>query len=290
MEFPKLTLKTIFEEYDKKENKKIKDIVSSYNYEERNIKESDLRLNVVYEGVKVSQRSYYTNDYVIIENDNKYYVVMRLRSKDKFYPMVIDLEQLDKVRNFETEEGKNGNWNFANKYVSFSRKNKTTMYYLHNVLMDFIPSNNNKSVDHLNRITYDNRLENLQIKSFSEQNVNQKIRKCMSSNLDKMPEKYRKYYLENRPRYVYWIYSKTHGHRIYAGPVNTIKEKRFSSKDDSKIPFLMQKAENYLIEEANKRGMKLDEYTSILSPEVQKLKSSYYQIVKKALHFFDFEI
>jgi len=289
MEFPKLTLKTIFEEYDKKENKKIKDIVSSYNYEERDIKESNLRLNVVYEGVKVSQRSYYTNDYVIIENDNKYYVVMRLRSKDKFYPLVINLKQLDKVKNFETEEGKTGNWNFANKYVSFSRKNKTTMYYLHNVLMDYTPIHG-KSIDHLNRITYDNRLENLQIKSFSEQNVNQKIRKCMSSNLDKMPEKYRKYYLENRPRYVYWIYSRTHGHRIYAGPVDTIKEKRFSSKDDSKIPFLMQKAENYLIEEANKRGLSFDKISSEFSPEVQKLKSSYYQIVKKALHFFDFEI
>jgi len=289
MSYPKSKLKQISLDIEIKEEKLNNKIVDEYNYKERDIKESDLRLNVVYKGVKVSQRSYYTNDYVIIENDNKYYVVMRLRSKDKFYPLVIDLEQLNKVRNFETEEGKTGNWNFANKYISFSRKNKKTMYYLHNVLMDHTPVYG-KSIDHLNRIKYDNRLKNLKFKTQSDQNVNQRTKKCFSKYIKNLPNDIQKHYEDNRVKYIYYEWhNRDKYHKMIIGPKNGIF-KTFRCVKYEDIPELMQKAEDYLIEEAKKKGMKLDEYTSILSPEVQKLESSYYQIVKKALHFFDFEI
>lgn len=193
---------------------------------------------------------------------------------------------MNTVINFQAE-GVSGNWNLSNKYVSFSKKKGKTSYYLYNILKDHVPNGSGKnSINHLNRIKMDNRLANLRMKSQSNKNINQKVRKCVNKRIEKMPQLYRKFYLNNRSRYIYWLPSKTHGHRIFVGPCGLIKEKKFSSKDPKQIPKIIQKVENYLIIEAKKHGMTEDQIISELDPEAHQLKREYNQIVKKASLFF----
>jgi len=290
MSFPELKLGKKAREQEERERKEDEKVVSEYDRSEREIKDSELKVNRVYPGKKVKQRSYTVNDYVIIEHNGQFYPVIRIMSKKRWLPLVIDLDSLNTVTNFEAE-GVTGNWNLANNYVSFSKKKGKTMYYLHNILKDHEPNGSGKdSIDHLTRIKLDNRLANLRMKSQSDQNVNQKVRKCASTQLDKMPQPYRDYYLKNRPRYIYWLPSRTHGHRMFVGPCGSIKEKKFSSKDPKQIPKLMEKAEKYLIEEARKHGMTEDQITSELDPEAHQLKREYEQIVKKASLFFHLDL
>ena len=291
---PKLILSNEAKNRENLEIKEDKEIANKYEIKENKILDTQNFLNKIYEGVKVKQRSYKTNDYCIIENNNNYYIVMRLRTTSnktfKWLPLVFDLDNLNKVINFK-ENGESGNWNLSNNYITFSRKNGTTMFYLHNIIVDFKPKGyGNNSCDHLNRIKLDNRNANLEIKTQSQQNNNQKTRKCASKNIDKIPEPYRTYFLENRPKFIYWLYSKTHGHRIVVGPIDNIKEKKFSSKDPTQIPFLMKKAEMYLIEMANQYNMTIDQITSDLKPEAHKLEREYRQIVLKASRIFKIDL
>jgi hypothetical protein len=260
-------------------------IANEYDISEKEIKSSDKLLNKQYTGVKVKQRSYTNNDYCVIENKNNNYVVMRLRTTSKgtlkWLPLVFDLDNFEFIKNFDVE-GETVNWNLANNYVTFSRKNGTTMFYLHNLIINVNPDGSGKEFcDHLNSITLDNRKDNLVMKTQSKQNNNQKTRKCASKSLYKMPEPYKTYFLENRPKFIYWLYDKSHGHRIVAGPVENIKEKKFSSKDPSQIPYLMKKAEDYLIDMAKQNNMSIDQITSDLEPKAHQLKREYRQIVLK---------
>jgi hypothetical protein len=289
MNFPELQLGRKAQEKKRKEALEDEVIVNQYDVSEKKIND-DWRANKVYPGKRVKQRSYTVNDYVIIEHNGKFYPVIRILSKKKWLPLVVDLEHLNTVVNFEAE-GVSGNWNLANRYVSFSKKKGKTMYYLHNILMNYEPDGAGKdSVDHLNRIHLDNRLVNLQMKSQSDQNVNQKVRKCASTQINKMPEPYRTYYLQNRPRYIYWLPSRTHGHRMFVGPCGPIKEKKFSSKDPKQIPKLMEKAEKYLMTEARKFGMTDDQITSELDTITHQLKREYTQIILKASKFFQLDL
>lgn len=283
--FPELILSKAAKNREIRELKKDQFIADNYEIKEVDILNNKV-LNKTYDGVNVTRRSYKTNDYCIIKNNNNYYVVMRLRTTSKgelkWLPLVFDLNDFNNVRNFEVK-GDSGNWNLCNNYITFSRKNGTTMFYLHNLILDFEPEGSGKnSCDHLNRIKLDNRKANLKMKSQSEQNNNQKTRKCASKKIDKMPEPYRTYFLENRPKFIYWLHSKTHGHRIVAGPIKDIKEKKFSSKDPKQIPILMKKAETYLIDMAKQKNITIDQITSDLSPEAHQLHREYRQIVLKA--------
>lgn len=283
--FPELVL---LKAAKKRENRELKkDHFIANNYETKEVDISDGKvLNKTYDGVKVKQRSYKTNDYCIIENNDNYYVVIRLRTTSKgelkWLPLVFDLDDFNSIRNFKAN-GNSGNWNLANNYVTFSRKNRTTMFYLHNLILDFEPEGSGKnSCDHLHRIKLDNRKANLKMKSQAEQNNNKKTRRCASKNIDKMPEPYKTYFLENRPKFIYWLHSRTHGHRIVAGPVEDIKEKKFSSKDPKQIPTLMKKAEKYLMDMAKQKNMSIDKITSDLNPKAHQLYLEYRQIVLKA--------
>lgn len=291
---PELTLSKAAKTLETRMIKEDKEIANKYEIKEYKIPNTEKILNKSYDGVKVKQRSYKTNNYCIIENNNNYYVVMRIRTTSngilKWLPLVFDLDNLNKVTNFEAN-GESGNWNLANNYVTFSRKNGTTMFYLHNSILDFEPSGSGKnSCDHLNRIKLDNRKANLKIKTQSQQNNNQKTRKCASKNIDKLPEPYKTYFLENRPKFIYWLYSNTHGHRIVAGPIDNIKEKKFSSKDPEKLPILMKKAEKYLMDMSEQYNMTIDRITSELDPVAYQLQREYRQIIFKASRILEIDL
>lgn len=250
--------------------------------------ENKIEINKVFDGVKVKQRSYTVNEYTIIEYNDSYFIVMKILSKKEIYYLVFDYGNLDIVKNFKIDETK-GNWNLTNNYVTFSKKRNGKCIYLHNMISGIEPNGSGKdSIDHLNRIKLDNRLVNLKTKSQSKQNENQDTRKCGSKSLELIPESQREYYLKNRKKFIYWLYSNTHGHRIYAGPVgDKIKERKFSSKDPTKIPELMRKAENYLYEEAKKYNMDLNKYTSALDNKSEILKKEYEDIVQSAKIIFE---
>lgn len=274
-----------------KKNKN-QEIIDSYEYQEKKIDNTNYSINVIYPGRKVKMRKRVTNDFIIIHYENKYYVVMRILSKEKFYPLVFDFEDLDLILNFEIEDF-SGNWNMTNEYVTFSRKINSKSKYLHNILFDIEPNGlGEKSIDHLNRIKLDNRRCNLKLKTQSDQNRNQKTRKCQSKKInDYLLEPYKSYYLENRSKFIYWMYENTHGHRIIAGPVgNKIKQKKFSSKYVKNLAKLMTKAQNYLLDEAKKNGLELHEISSDLDPKSENLKNEYLIIISIAKKFFDIEI
>ena len=284
VKFPELRLSRLIK--DREEKERLEDEQMDYCKEEKKIPSTNVYVNRVYPGVKVKQRSYMTNDYVIVEHNGLFYPVIRIKSKGSYFPLVIDLDQLDKILTY-TVQSTRGNWNLTNKYVTFSVKTDGVPQYLHNVIMDRIPDGSGKdSIDHLNRVILDNRRVNLKLKSQSDQNVNQRVRKCMSTKLDLLPKEYRDYYLENRPRYIYWLHSATHGNRVIAGPVGPIKEKKFSSTDSSELPSLIKIAEDYLFDEAKKLGLDLAQISSELTKEAYILKREYDQIIKKASFFF----
>ena len=106
--------------------------------------------------------------------NNKEYTIGTLASKNEIVKFVFDREDFDKV------DGKS--WHRAsNAYISHGIfvDGKKKEYYLHNIIMnllDFSGKGSKETVDHINRIGFDNRKENLRIITQSEQNLNQSKR------------------------------------------------------------------------------------------------------------------
>ena len=97
------------------------------------------------------------------------------------------------------------------KYVGLSKDGTEKRFYIHRLLgIHFIPNPDNKpTIDHINRIRDDNRLENLRWATRSEQNENRKEEslsknntsghKCISFNNDRKK----------------WIYCKTGKYKVH---------------------------------------------------------------------------
>lgn len=92
----------------------------------------------------------------IIESDDKYAYIL---IKDK--KVIIDKENIDKIKNIKWHISKNG-------YVTNGN------IYLHRLLLNFP---NNKIIDHINHNKLDNRVENLRICGYSENAYNKKMRR-----------------------------------------------------------------------------------------------------------------
>ena len=113
--------------------------------------------------------------------DNKPYRVYKIKYKDTCRLFVVDEDDGHKVREYKT-------WHIiSNGYVSHSYyvDKKEKVLYLHNLIMNrlnFPGKGATETVDHINRIGTDNRKENLQICSQSQQNFNQK-RKIRTAKL-----------------------------------------------------------------------------------------------------------
>jgi len=107
----------------------------------------------------------------IVYNGNEY-IVGTLSCKGEPIRFVFDKDDLSKVH------GKT--WHYAsNAYISHSviHDCKRKELYLHNLVMDrleYTGKGSAETVDHINRIGLDNRKENLQLVTQTEQNLNQK--------------------------------------------------------------------------------------------------------------------
>lgn len=103
--------------------------------------------------------------------NGKDYILGHVISNDKEYVFIIDKEDYDKVSKYS--------WHVtANNYIStsFVHDNKRKSLYLHNLVMNrdaFHGKGQTESIDHINRMGFDNRKENLRLISQTEQNINQ---------------------------------------------------------------------------------------------------------------------
>jgi hypothetical protein len=114
-------------------------------------------------------------EYTHIQYNNNKYTVGKVKHNDSFTYFVIDNEDYSKIKDYS--------WHtFSNNYIGHTIPIDSTrrVLYLHNMVMNrlgFPGKGAKESVDHINRIGFDNRKENLRVISQSEQNLNQSKKK-----------------------------------------------------------------------------------------------------------------
>ncbi len=107
--------------------------------------------------------------------NNKEYVVGTVITKDTHIKFIIDKEDYSKIKDLS--------WHYiSDRYICHNVivDGKQKALYLHNMIMNrlgFPGKGSKETVDHINRIGFDNRKENLRIITQSEQNLNQSKRK-----------------------------------------------------------------------------------------------------------------
>jgi len=109
-------------------------------------------------------------NYEIVEYNNKKYVIMHINSKNGTILCINNYENIDMI--------KNHGWYMINNYVTRSVKTDeeeiTIKLYIHREIMRKLCGDNidNLTIDHINRIKHDNRIENLRTATQSLQNSN----------------------------------------------------------------------------------------------------------------------
>ena len=109
--------------------------------------------------------------YTTVLYNNKKYVVGKVKYNDTYNKFVIDEDDFPKIKDYSW-------YTFSNSYIGHTIPVDSTrrVLYLHNMIMNrlgFPGKGSKESVDHINRIGFDNRKENLRIITQSEQNINQ---------------------------------------------------------------------------------------------------------------------
>lgn len=113
--------------------------------------------------------------YTNVEYNSKKYTVGKVINNDTFVHFVIDEDDYPKIKDYSWHSK-------ANAYIGHTIPvdNTRRELYLHNMIMNrlgFPGKGSKETVDHINRIGFDNRKENLRIITQSEQNLNQSKRK-----------------------------------------------------------------------------------------------------------------
>jgi len=185
----------------KKHNKKLAPKAKKVDSPKPFYKEDDIKILKEFEGIKSTAGKYsgiIFNNYRLVEiltekdkNKNKYYEIfvgydepnedateleLELK-KSTLYSFIIDIDDLDKIRNVEITNKFNKKeiihpiWHMStNQYIWTKIENKTV--YLHRFLMN-IASCSTETVDHINNNKFDNRKANLRKTTQSVQNMNQ---------------------------------------------------------------------------------------------------------------------
>lgn len=115
--------------------------------------------------------SYNNVHYIEVEYNGTSYLVGDIINSLYRTVFVIDKDEYKHVKEYRWHRS-------SNSYISFSltHEGKKKEMYLHNFIMgkiDFPGKGARETVDHINRISLDNRKENLRIITQSEQNMNQ---------------------------------------------------------------------------------------------------------------------
>jgi hypothetical protein len=146
--------------------------------------------------------------YIEVKHDNKEYVVGILVSNGEAVPFVFDADDKDKVYG--------RSWHVSsNNYIASAEihDGNRKQLFLHNLVsnrLDFPGKGAKETVDHINRIGFDNRKENLRIVTQSQQNMNQTTRTrniTLPEGCEIVPE--------DIPRHIWYIKANgAHGNRF----------------------------------------------------------------------------
>lgn len=204
---------------------------------------------------------------------NKYYTVASLKSKDEDVKFVIDMEDFEKIKNLSWHRASN---NYISNGVFVDGKKKEI--YLHNLIMNRVEFNGKglkESVDHINRIGFDNRKENLRVITQSEQNLNQSKR----NRKVELPED-SELTIDDIPKHIWYVKANgNHGDR-FAIELKTenITWKTTSSKNvllKDKLKSAIEKLEEYY-----KLYPHLNPNNTEINNKIKKLTDSYNEIIK----------
>jgi hypothetical protein len=146
--------------------------------------------------------------YQEVSFNGKYYIIGYVLYKDTEHKFIFDKEDYETVSKYS--------WHItSNNYIStsYTHDDKRKSLYLHNLVMNrdaFNGKGQKESIDHINRIGFDNRKENLRLITQSEQNINQ-VKKKRSIIL---PSKYN-IKPEDIPRHIWYVRENgLHGDRF----------------------------------------------------------------------------
>lgn len=215
-----------------------------------------------------------------IQYHNDEYVIMTIEASEHEnlykFPVLIDKDDYERVRKIT--------WFRTNNYISSSKMINYVKYttYLHQYIMNNKFDVNNY-VDHINRITFDNRKENLRIATQSEQNWNQQKRKrnvilpenC-GFNSDDIPTNI-EYHHEYKSDIQYFEISiKMNGIRIFRKKTTKSKQVNLLHK--------LEEAKKILKDTMNKHPEWFEHrcMNGNLTAEGNKLYESYFEILKLA--------
>jgi hypothetical protein len=205
--------------------------------------------------------------------NNKEYTVGTLTSKDEKVSFIFDTNDFDKV------DGKS--WHRAsNAYISHGIMidDKKKEYYLHNLVMnlsDFPGKGSKVTVDHINRIGFDNRKENLRVITQSEQNLNQSKR----SRKVELPED-SELLADDIPKHIWYVKANgNHGDRFAIEfKTENVTWKTTSSKNvllKDKLQTAKDKLQEYYI-----KYPYLNPNNEETNNKIKELTDSYNEIIK----------
>ena len=219
-------------------------------------------------------------EYDVVEYKNKKYLVCKTRTRNKLF--IVDYIFINTIPYI--------NWYYHNEhnegyiYTQYKSKlyNNQISLLLHNYVMNKLTFNGRsqlQTIDHINRIKTDNRLENQRFASPTEQNINQTKRQKRKIKLPKNCN----IKLEDIPKCV--IYKKTKNEEFFYIKIRKFPNIGFFRKDSSKSSKLSLK---YKFEEIKKflRQLKKkypDDFKKLnieQTSEITKIIKSYNEIVK----------
>jgi hypothetical protein len=220
-------------------------------------------------------RPSYIIKYTNVTYCNKDYTVGKVPFKDEIINFVFDKEDFDKVDGYSWHKSSN---NYISQGVIIDGKKKEL--YLHNLvlnILDFPGKGSKESVDHINRIGFDNRKENLRIITQSEQNLNQSKR----SRRVELPED-SGLTSDDIPKHIWYVKANgNHGDRFAIEfKTENITWKTTSSKNillKDKLQAAKDKLQEYYIQypylNPNNEG---------INNKIKELSDSYNEIIKLA--------
>ena len=213
--------------------------------------------------------------YSHIEYNGNNYTIGKVKHNDSFTYFVIDNEDYSKIKDYS--------WHtFSNNYIGHTIPIDSTrrVLYLHNLVMNrlgFPGKGSKESVDHINRIGFDNRKENLRIITQSEQNLNQSKR----SRRIELPED-SGLTPDDIPKHIWYVKANgNHGDRFAIEfKTENITWKTTSSKNvllKDKLQAAKDKLQEYYI-----KYPYLNPNNEEIHNKIKELADSYEQIIKLA--------
>lgn len=144
------------------------------------------------------------NSYCFIKNNstNEEYYISIVNEKDDKKDIML-FNDLEKFKKFDTKI--NPVWyKMSNGYIAtnFTHNKKKIFRYFHQHILNHYSTNDNISIDHINRNTTDNRISNLRLATQTEQNFNQKERERGDNLLKEDKTEYSKKIKELIPKYI----------------------------------------------------------------------------------------